>query len=58
MLGKGQPLARALGLTLPRVLAEPGMAAAPAISVGTPALFGARAAELQLRLPAGAAGGV
>jgi hypothetical protein len=53
VLGKGQPLARALALTMPRVLDEPRMAAAPAISVATPALFGVRAAELRLQLPAG-----
>jgi hypothetical protein len=51
VLGKSQPVARALGLTLPQVATEPPTAAAPALSIGTPALFGARAAELTLIPP-------
>jgi tetratricopeptide (TPR) repeat protein len=53
LLGKGQPLARALQLALPRLISEPPTAAVPALSVATPALFGARAAELRLVPPAG-----
>ncbi|MGC4819797.1 hypothetical protein [Micromonospora sp. DT63] len=53
VLGKGQPVARALGLTLPRVVQDPPTAGAPALSVTTPALFGARAGELRLDAPPG-----
>lgn len=50
LAGKGQPLPRALALALPRALAGDGLRA-PAISVATPALFGARAAALTLAPP-------
>jgi tetratricopeptide (TPR) repeat protein len=53
VLGRGQPLARALGLALPDVVRDPPTPDAPAISVATPALFGARAVDLELDLPAG-----
>jgi len=53
VLGKGQPVARALGLTMPRVVQDPPTAGAPALSVTTPALFGARAADLRLNAPPG-----
>jgi tetratricopeptide (TPR) repeat protein len=53
LLGKGQPLARALQLALPRVVGQAPTAAVPALSVATPALFGARAVELRLAPPAG-----
>jgi CHAT domain len=53
LVGKGQPLARAVQLTLPRAVSEPPTPAAPALSVATPALFGARAVELRLLPPAG-----
>jgi hypothetical protein len=55
VVGKGQPVARALGLALPRALPPDGAvsAGAPALSVGTPTLFGARAVELRLSAPAG-----
>ncbi|MBU2668211.1 CHAT domain-containing protein [Actinoplanes bogorensis] len=52
-LGKGQPVAQALGLTLPRVVPETPTASAPALSVTTPALFGLRAAGLKLEVPPG-----
>ena len=46
--GKGQPLGRAVGIALadPEVVADPPTLGCPALSVVTPALFGARAAEL------------
>jgi hypothetical protein len=53
LLGKGQPLARALQLALPRVVTQPPTPAVPALSVATPALFGGRAVELRLVPPAG-----
>jgi tetratricopeptide (TPR) repeat protein len=53
VLGKGQPVSRALALTLPRVAPDPPTAGAPAVSIGTPALFGARAVDLTLAPPAG-----
>ncbi len=53
LLGRGQPLARALQLALPRVVGQAPTAAVPALSVATPALFGARAVELRLAPPAG-----
>jgi hypothetical protein len=52
VLGKRRPLPRALAMALPRVLAA--TRDAPPISVATPALFGARAMELKLAVPAGA----
>ena len=55
---KGQPLPRAVGLTLRQLLTpiRPGKAARtrrryPALSVATPALFGGRAVGLTLRAP-------
>ncbi|MDQ2707394.1 MAG: CHAT domain-containing protein [Actinomycetota bacterium] len=53
VLGKGQPVARALALTLPRIAPRAAIPAAPALSIATPALFGARAAELTLTPPDG-----
>ena len=53
VLGKGQPVARALALSLPRVAPIPPTPGAPALSVGTPALFGARAVGLSLVPPPG-----
>jgi hypothetical protein len=51
--GKGQPLGRAVGMALadPKVVADPPTLGCPALSVVTPALFGARAAELTLTAP-------
>ena len=51
--GKGQPLGRAVGIALadPEVVADPPTLGCPALSVVTPALFGARAAELTLKAP-------
>jgi hypothetical protein len=53
-LGKGQPVGRALGLSLsqPRVAPPVPTPGAPALSIGTPALFGSRAAGLTLVPPA------
>jgi hypothetical protein len=48
---KGQPLPRALSLTLRELAAETGY---PPLSVGTPALFGGRALDLRLAAPRGA----
>jgi CHAT domain len=48
LLGQGQPLPRALGITL-RQLSESGN---PALAVATPALFGGRATGLRLAVPA------
>ena len=48
---KGQPLPTALGKALRHVVAVPPTAACPALSVTTPALFGARAAGLLLAAP-------
>jgi hypothetical protein len=53
ILGKGQPVARALALTLPRIVQDPPTPGVPALSVATPALFGARAGELKLPTPPG-----
>ncbi|MGO4361428.1 hypothetical protein AB4Y83_12040 [Terrabacter sp. RAF57] len=55
VVGKGQPVARALGLALPRALPAAGgvTTGAPALSVGTPTLFGRRALELKLSAPEG-----
>ncbi|WP_158841982.1 CHAT domain-containing protein [Saccharothrix deserti] len=53
VLGKGQPVARALALSLPRVAADPPTPGAPALSAATPTLFGARAEDLRLVPPAG-----
>jgi tetratricopeptide (TPR) repeat protein len=51
LLRQRQPLARALQLALPRAAGEEPEPGRPAISVATPALFGALAAELELELP-------
>jgi tetratricopeptide (TPR) repeat protein len=53
----GRPLPRALAMTLRAVVADPPTPACPALSAGTPALFGGRAADLRLAAPprAGAA---
>ncbi len=55
-LGKGQPVPRALGLSLsqPKVAPPTPTPGAPALSIGTPALFGLRAAELTLVSPTAA----
>jgi hypothetical protein len=53
VLGKGQPVTRALGITLPRVAPWPPTGGAPAISIATPVLFGARASDLSLVPPPG-----
>jgi tetratricopeptide (TPR) repeat protein len=53
VLGKGQPVPRALALSLPKVAPVPPIPGAPALSVGTPALFGSRAMELSLIPPEG-----
>ncbi|MGH8903855.1 MAG: AAA family ATPase [Egibacteraceae bacterium] len=51
LLGKGQPLCRALQLALPPAVA--GLGGAAALSVATPTLFGALAADLRLLPPDG-----
>lgn len=53
LAGKGQPLPRALGITLQdrAVIADPPTVRCPALSVATPALFGARAVGLRLAAP-------
>ncbi len=51
LVGKGRPLPRALGMALREVVAVPPTPACPALSVATPALFGARAVELRLTAP-------
>ena len=50
---RGQPLGRAVGIALadPKVVADPPTLGCPALSVVTPALFGASAAELTLKAP-------
>jgi hypothetical protein len=53
LLGKGQPVSRALALTLPRVPPEPLTARPSALSLATPVLFGARATDLKLVPPTG-----
>jgi hypothetical protein len=55
VIGKAQPVDRALGLALHKVLPSDDVPTAgiPALSVGTPALFGARALGLALTPPAG-----
>ncbi len=50
VLGKGQPITKALALTVPRITRGVGVSA---LSMGTPALFGARATDLMLEPPAG-----
>ena len=53
LAGKGQPLPRALGNTLRdrAVIADPPTVGCPALSVGTPTLFGAQAVGLRLAAP-------
>jgi tetratricopeptide (TPR) repeat protein len=51
LLRQRQPLARALQLALQRAVGEEPEPGRSAISVATPALFGALAAELELELP-------
>jgi hypothetical protein len=53
LVGKGQPLPKALGIALRtrEVIADPPTAGCPALSVATPALFGARAVGLRLAAP-------
>lgn len=55
-LGKGQPVPRALGLSLsqPKIAPPTPTPGAPALSIGTPALFGPRAATLTLVPPTAA----
>ena len=48
LIGQGQPLAAAVGIALPDLVAGPATPACPALSAGTPALFGARAVDLVL----------
>ena len=52
VLAKGQPVDRALGLALEEVIERPSPGV-PALSVATPALFGARAVGLELTAPEG-----
>ncbi|MGO9724565.1 MAG: CHAT domain-containing protein, partial [Streptosporangiaceae bacterium] len=53
LVSKGQPLPRALGIALGdrEVIADPPTAGCPALSVATPALFGARTVGLRLAAP-------
>ncbi|HEU5472709.1 MAG TPA: CHAT domain-containing protein [Actinophytocola sp.] len=53
LLGRGQPVARALALALPKVVPDPATPSWPAISVGTPALFGSRAVDAVVLAPPG-----
>jgi CHAT domain len=53
VFARGLPLARALARAVADVVPAAPTVDAPAISVATPALFGARAAELTLALPKG-----
>nr|WP_275955171.1 AAA family ATPase [Planomonospora venezuelensis] len=53
LVEKGRPLPRALGMALRAVVAAPPTLDCPALSVTTPALFGARALELKLTAPEG-----
>jgi hypothetical protein len=55
LLGRRQPLARAVQLAVPRAAGPRPSAGAPAISVATPALFGPLAATLSLTPPPGRA---
>jgi CHAT domain-containing protein len=51
--GKGQPVARAVGIALadPKVVAVPPTLDCPPLSVVTPAVFGAAAVDLRLKAP-------
>jgi hypothetical protein len=51
LLGDGNRLPRALQLALPKALGEGPEPGSPPLSVATPALFGARAADLSLAPP-------
>jgi tetratricopeptide (TPR) repeat protein len=53
LLGKGQPVAQALALSLPKAAPNPPTWSAPALSAATPALFGTHAADLRLVPPPG-----
>lgn len=53
LVGKEQPLPQALGLALPKVIAEPATLACPPLSAATPAMFGESALDLILRAPPG-----
>ena len=55
LIEQRQPLAAAVGIALPDLVAGPPSPACPALSAGTPALFGARAVDLVLDAPPGAA---
>jgi hypothetical protein len=52
LLGSGQPLTRALQLALPKALGDRPRPGVPPLSVGIPALFGRRCADLTLNPPA------
>src|SRR5262249_57986225 len=49
--GRGQPVEAAVRLAVAEVVGRAPSAAAPAISLATPAVFGARAVGLQLQPP-------
>jgi hypothetical protein len=52
LAGDGEPLAQGLTAALQRVLSGPRSSRYPPLSLATPALFGALAADLSLRAPA------
>ena len=54
LAGKDQPLARALGIAVRQILSGPPTPHHPSLSMATPALFGALAADLRLAAPPGA----
>ena len=58
LIGQGQPLGAALGIALPDLVSGPATPACPALSAGTPALFGVRAVDLVLEAPRGYTAGV
>lgn len=51
LASEGHPLPRALGVALARAVVIPPTPACPALSAGTPALFGTRALGLRLEAP-------
>ena len=53
VLARGQPVPEALGLAMQQVVPTEPTAGVPALSVATPALFGARALDLRLQAPDG-----
>ncbi|GII02887.1 CHAT domain-containing protein [Planobispora takensis] len=53
LVDKGRPLPRALGMALRTAVTDPPTPDCPALSVATPALFGARAVDLSLIAPEG-----